>query len=165
MLLINIINNSGVVNNSSVLPPRAIIPMNITIAHITTRHKGPIPRRNIYVNINIHPGTQRSPAIIGRRMPPGNPGRSPNSARNPNPAIIIIKSPATIMKRRPTPLIIGYPGPAIAGIYPMPVSGIRSEISGYPWHPYLPIPAIGHPSSIWTQRLVKKVDGYPWLSL
>jgi hypothetical protein len=80
------------------------------------------------INVNSYPpvntwrkGRPANPTIA---IMPGNPGRCPLSAWNPNPTIIGIEEPSTVMEGGPTPFPVRNPGPSIIRIGPSPM-GIR----------------------------------------
>ena len=61
---------------------------------------------------------QGGPADEVGVVPPGNPGRSPGIARNPDPAVAFEESPAAVVIGGPAVGLIGNPGPALIGVRP-----------------------------------------------
>lgn len=66
ILLIDIINNSGIVNNGRISVPWLIVAVYIVVAHISARNESPVIGGNIDVDINIHPRPERRPSVIIR---------------------------------------------------------------------------------------------------
>jgi hypothetical protein len=83
--------------------------------HMAFLYKGKPGRTNVYVDLSgtkpdacmkTNSGRQWRPANPSRGATPGNPGRSPDGARDPVPAMHRAIPPTPIMKRRPAPGVI-----------------------------------------------------------
>src|SRR6185295_582762 len=70
---------------------------------------------------------QGSPTDVAASVLPRDPGRSPDRAGNPDPAVARIEGPAAIVIGRPAERLIRRPGPAVVAVNPTAV-GIRAPI-------------------------------------
>jgi hypothetical protein len=114
------------------------------------------------VNVNSYPPVntwrKRRPAYPTIAIMPGNTGRCPLPAWNPNPAMIGIEEPSTVMEGSPTPFPVRNPGPPIIRIDPSSMS-IRPPTT---WNIIGgPDPAITSelkPLPIGSQLIIEKTD-------
>ena len=105
-------------------------------------------------------GWQGSPAIMGITGAPADPGRAPEGAGSPDPAIITIPVPATVVKGCPAPGIGGMPDPAMVAIDPAAPIAIGSPAGIIPGNSRLPypVPSQKDPGPIGEQGVVEKGD-------
>src|ERR1043165_7486709 len=99
----------------------------IAMGKIVESNKSKMVRSEAEIKVESHSHSVESPAesdVENRRRrdgrptaidagpAPGDPPRTPNVARRPNPAPSMMQLPPAIMEWRPAPRIIGFPVPA-----------------------------------------------------
>jgi hypothetical protein len=106
-----IIDNGSVVDEGSIAIHSITIVIQLWGSDILPVNKTPviaggriISERQVYAYAELWP--QWRPAIIIAATAPANPGWRPIIARDPKPAIGIIKEPTAVVERRPAPAIV-----------------------------------------------------------
>ena len=108
------------------------VDVNPWVVEMVDINKTPARPINVEVDVEIrgmqtysaypfHLWWQWRPTDIVIVVSPGNPGWRPFGSRNPCPAIIIEKSPATVMVNGPSPFVIRLIGPSVIGINPVTI--------------------------------------------
>ena len=64
---------------------------------------------------------ERAPSGVSATPTPGDPGRPPDTAGQPDPPCSVQDCPTAIVVRGPAPRLVGDPGPTGGGPYPAPV--------------------------------------------
>src|SRR5262245_42044462 len=91
--------------------------------------------------------------------PPGYPGRRPDRARNPDPAVIRRVEPAAVVITSPTPGVFRDKHPAHFGAFPVAVR-VRAPVA---WHILrVPDPAVAnrlHPTTVRFECFMETLNG------
>lgn len=151
----------------------------IAIIKVAQGDEGKVVRAQSEIEIHAHADAIEAPAqsgiedgVRGQWRPtaiitcgaPGNPSRTPNPVRSPDPPTAVVHLPTAIMEGGPTPGIIRLPEPSAIRVNPVAAIAIGTPATIDRDRAWLPAPADAvqfHPGSVRREIVVKivHVDG------